>query len=596
MDQKKFDESKSFFIQGLNKLENKNYAEAKNFFNLSLKLIPDRFSTMNNLAISLIALKDIEKAENLADKIINLFPDNEEGYLLKGKILHEKKFFDESIKLLKKALEINSNSIEAHNAIGFVYKTLEKFSDSLHHCQKSIQINPNQNFVYGDYLKLKMELCDWENLSINTSDLISRINDKNIIYPFVLLHLIDDSSLLLKASKAYSKFISPIVSKKEIKFFQNKKIKIGYYSSDFRNHPVYHLIIGMLEKHNKDQFEIYLFSFVPTSEDYILNRIKNTNHKYIDVSKISNEEIVALSKNLEIDIAVDLNGHTLNSRPEIFEIGCASIQVNYLGYPGTTGSDSIDYIIADKIVIPIDSQKNFSENIIYLPNSYQANDSNRSINLLNFTKEELALPKDHFIFCCFNNKSKITPQVFDNWMNILKNVNNSIIWLLGSDNEISSQNLKNEAKKRNIDPSRLIFAPRAEYKYYLSRYQCADLFLDTFPFNAHTTASDALWSGIPVLTLQGKSFASRVASSLLSAIGLPELITYTYEDYKNKAIEIANSNAKLNEIKKKLKFNKNKQPLFDTDKYTKNLESAYKLIFDRHQKKEKPDNFEIIDI
>lgn len=596
MDQRKFEESKNFFIQGLNKLENKNYSEAKNFFNLSLKLIPDRFSTMNNLAISLIALKDIKNAENLADNIINLFPDKEEGYLLKGKILHEKNFFNNAIELFKKALKINPNSIEAHNAIGFVYKILEKFSDSFYHCQKSIQINPNQNFVFGDYIKLKMELCDWENFSINISDLICKIENKNIIHPFVLLHLIDNSSLLLKASIAYSKFISPVASNKEMKYFQNKKIKIGYYSSDFRNHPVYHLIIGMIEKHNKDQFEIYLFSFVPTSDDYILNRIKNTNHKYIDVSKISNEEIVTLSKHFAIDIAVDLNGHTLNARPEIFEMGCAPIQINYLGYPGTTGGNSIDYIIADKIVIPINSKKNFSENIIYLPNSYQANDSNRSINLLNLTKDELALPKDHFIFCCFNNKSKITPQVFDNWMSILKNVNNSIIWLLGRDDEISSQNLKNEAKKRNINPSRLIFAPKAEYKYYLSRYQYADLFLDTFPFNAHTTASDALWSGVPVLTLQGKSFASRVASSLLNAIGLPELITCTHEDYKNKAIEIANNNIKLNEIKKKLKFNKNKQPLFDTDKYTKNLELAYKLIFDRHQKKEKPDNFEIIDI
>lgn len=591
-----FNDAKLFFEKGLEELRQKNFIKAKEFFDSSLKIVPNRISSMNNLGIALIELKYLSDAGNLADKIIDLFPNNEEGYLLKGKIYLEEKKFDQALKFFKKSIDINPNCIESYNFTAFILKKMKKTSDSIEYYYKSLNINQNQNFIFGNYLHLKMQLSDWNHFSNSISDLKVKIEiNPNIISPFSLLQLLDDPNLHFKTSKAYNNFIYP--NQKKIKrnkrYSKNKKIRIGYYSADFYNHAISYLIIGMLEKHNKEQFEIFLFSFNPASEDLIFKRIINTNHKFINVSIMSDEEIVQLSKYLEIDIAIDLMGYTLDSRPKIFEMVCAPIQIAYLGYPGTTGSNNIDYIIADKIVIPEKNIKYFSEKVIYLPNSYQVTDCSRNNSFLNLTKQELELPENDFIFCCFNNHNKITPDIFDYWMYVLKNVNNSILWLLGDKNQLSCKNLMREAEKRNIDSKRLIFAPIKNNEYHLSRYVYADLFLDTFPYNAHTTASDALWAGVPIVTLIGNSFASRVAASLLHSVGLSELITYSVEEYKKKIIEISTDRQKLNVIKNKLKFNKFTTPLFDTAKFTKDIEISYKAVFDRYMRGLEPDHFEV---
>ena len=372
----------------------------------------------------------------------------------------------------------------------------------------------------------------------------------------------------------------------------NKKIRIGYYSADFREHAMSYLLANLFEQHDKSKFELIAFSFGSGKNDEIKNRVSNSFDKFIDVNLKSDKEISQLSRDLKIDIAVDLMGFTQNNRFNIFVQRCAPIQVNYLGYPGTSGSNCMDYLIADKILIPKQNQKYFSEKIIYMPDSYQVNDSKRKISDKVFTKKELRLPEDGFVFCCFNQSYKITPYVFDIWMRLLKRIDGSVLWLI-KDSDIGANNLKKEAQKRGVEPDRIIFADKMANAEHLARHKLADLFIDTFPYTAHTTCSDALWSSLPVVTRIGQSFASRVSASILTAIGLSELITKTEKEYEELTFKIANDKSLLNEIKKKLNKNRLTKPLFNTNLFTKNIESAFVIIHKRHHSNIPVKNIEI---
>jgi predicted O-linked N-acetylglucosamine transferase (SPINDLY family) len=345
----------------------------------------------------------------------------------------------------------------------------------------------------------------------------------------------------------------------------------------------------LFELHDKNQFELVGFSFGPTAKDEMRKRLKNSFDQFIDVSAKSDMEIAQLSRSLNIDIAVDLKGFTQDSRAGIFANRTAPIQVSYLGYPGTMGADYMDYIIADKTIIPVESQSCYSEKVVYLPNSYQANDRKRLISERQFTRQELGLPESGFVFCCFNNSYKILPATFDGWMRILKSVDGSVLFLY-SENDWAEKNLKKEALTRGVDCTRLVFAGRMPLSEHLARHRQADLFLDTLPYNAHTTTSDALWTGLPVLTLMGRSFASRVAASLLNAIGLSELITNTQEDYEALAIELAMNPKKLADIKLKLVSNRLTTHLFNTPLFTKNIEAAYIKMMERYLANLQPDH------
>ena len=353
-----------------------------------------------------------------------------------------------------------------------------------------------------------------------------------------------------------------------------------------------YLLAGLFKQHDKTKFELFAFSFGPEKNDDMSKKIPNYFNDFIKVNFKTDKEITEISRNLKIDIAIDLLCFTTNNRMGIFLERCAPIQINYLGYPGTSATNFIDYIIADKILIPKESQKYYSEKIIYLPNTYQVRDSSQKISNKIFKREELNLPKNAFVFCCFNQNNKITPNIFDIWMRILKTVEGSVLWLL-EDNSIAVQNLKKEAKKRKIDPERIIFAKRMSLADHFARHKCADLFIDTFPYGAHTTCSDSLWAGLPIVTLMGKSFASRVGSSLLNAINLEELITTTEKEYEKLIIELANNSYHLKKIRNKLHKNKSTEPLFNTKLYTKNIELAYTKIYEKYLNKLSVKNIEI---
>jgi predicted O-linked N-acetylglucosamine transferase (SPINDLY family) len=336
---------------------------------------------------------------------------------------------------------------------------------------------------------------------------------------------------------------------------------------------------GVFEHHDRSQFEVFGFSYGPKADDEIRARLEKGFEQFIEVHDQTDQEVAKLARENGIDIAIDLTGLTRFSRQGIFAHRAAPIQVNYLGYPGTSGADYFDYCIADSTLIPEDEAQYYAEKIVYLPNTYQANDNKRAVSPKAFTRQECGLPQDAFVFCCFNNNYKITPVIFDIWMNILRRMENSVLWLF-QDSPVAGKNLLSEAMRRGISTDRIVFAKHMSLADHLARHRLADLFLDTLPYNAHTTASDALWSDLPIITVLGNAFPGRVAASLLKTVGLPELITQNPKEYEELAVSLATNPAALQQIKQKLIANRAKEPLFNTSLFTQNLEKAYATMYD----------------
>jgi predicted O-linked N-acetylglucosamine transferase (SPINDLY family) len=360
-------------------------------------------------------------------------------------------------------------------------------------------------------------------------------------------------------------------------------------SADFHEHATAHLMAGVFEQHDKSKFDITAISIGPNDNSPMRRRLEGSFEKFVDARMLGDAEVSRQIRAAEIDILIDLKGFTRDARTNIFARRAAPIQVNYLGYPGTMGASYFDYIIADSIVIPTSHQGSYSEKIVSLPNSYQANDARRNISDKTFTRAECGLPGRGFVFCCFNNNYKFTPGNFDSWMRILKSVEGSVLWLL-EDNATAGANIRKEAGVRGIDPARLVFAERMPPSDHLARHRIADLFLDTLPYNAHTTASDALWAGLPILTEIGQTFAGRVAASLLNALDLTELITHSQDEYEKTAIDLATNAARLALIRDKLDRNRLSAPLFNTNGFTRDIEAAYTAMHERHRAGLAPDH------
>jgi predicted O-linked N-acetylglucosamine transferase (SPINDLY family) len=438
-----------------------------------------------------------------------------------------------------------------------------------------------------------MHLCQWSNISSLQKNLPQKINNKlTVIEPFPLLSIIDNPELQLKCAEIYinHKFPANFDLPKIPPYVGHSKIRIGYFSPDFRIHPVANLTAELYEIHDRDKFEVYAFSFGPDTKDEMNLRIKSGVDHFHDVRLLSHREVALLSRSVELDIAVDLGGFTQDTRTGIFAMRAAPIQVNYLGYSGTMGAEYIDYLISDSTLIPEDKKHHYLEKIAYLPDSFMVNDTKNKSSTREFTRKEAGLPEEGFVYSCFNHHYKITQGVFNSWMKILSQVDGSVLWL-SDGNNTGISNLKNEAEKRGVDSKRLIFAPRLDLREdHLNRIKLSDLFLDTLPYNAHATTSDALQVGLPVLTRIGESFASRVAASLINSVNLPELITETQEQYEVMAIGLAKDKEKLKLIREKLKNNLPLSPLYDTPLYVKQLESAYEEMFERSQNGLGPDH------
>jgi protein O-GlcNAc transferase len=563
--------------------ELKRYDEALAHYDKALSLNPDYAEAWSNKGVTLNDLKRYDEALAHYDKALSLKPDYAEAWLNKGNTLNDLKRYDEALAHYDKALSLKPNA-EAWLNKGNTLNNLIRYDEAFPHYDKALSLKPDIDWALGDWLHLKMKMCNWSGFE-KSFDLISEklIEGKKVISPFALLSLTDDGLLHKKSSEIYvrSKYPFNSVLGPILKRPNGQKIRVGYFSADFRNHPVSFLTAELFELHDKDRFEIIAFSFGADDGSEIRSRLNKAFHQFIDVSAMSDMEIAKLARDLHIDIAVDLTGHTQYSRSGTFSYRAAPIQISYIGYLGTMGAEYYDYLLADKTIIPDNSRKFYSEKIIYLP-SYQVNDRKRVISERQFTRAELGLPDSDFIFCCFNNNYKISPSTFDGWVRILNAVKGSVLFLY-ADNERSKGNLIKEAGLRGVDSARLVFGERITTKEYLARYRVCNLFLDTFPYNAGTTASDALWAGLPVLTLPGQSFASRVAASLLSAIGLPELIASSQEEYEALAIDLAKSPQRLADLKQKLANNRLTTPLFDTPLFAKSIEVAYIQMYERYR-------------
>jgi len=559
------------------------YDKAIEMYEKALMIKPAYQEAWLNRGFALNKIKKFEAALESCDKAIALDSNNPLAWTDKGVILSEQNNHAEAIKHYEKAISVNEKFAEAFANKASSLMEFKRYDEALQSYQTAYSIKPNLEYLLGDIVSLKLLLGEWGGLQDDVKKIITAIEaDEKIINPFKLLSAVESPIDALRVAKNWTttKF-APKKLLQILKTHSHPKIRLGYFSADFRNHPVSFLAAELFELHDRDRFEVYAFS-VRSAEpgDAMRERLVNAFDHFIDVEHKTDIEVAQLARELEIDIAIDLGGHTQFAPTGIMSYRAAPIQINYLGYPGTMGAPYMDYIIADPILIPPENQQFYSEKVIYLPNCYQPNDRKKVISPRKFTRAEVGLPEKGFVFCSFNNNFKILPQIFASWMNILKKVEGSVLWLL-EDNSVAAENLRKEAQKAGVNPDRLIFAQRVPHAEHLARHELADLFLDTYPYNAHTTASDALWAGLPLITIQGSSFASRVASSLLTAVGLEELITQSNEQYEELAVNLAINMGTLALIKKQLNDNRLLSSLFDSKTLTKNIEDCYLKIFAR---------------
>jgi predicted O-linked N-acetylglucosamine transferase (SPINDLY family) len=585
------DHANAYFNRGKALYELKQYQDAIASYDKAIAIRPDHADAYCDRGVALSDLQQYQAAIESYDVAIAIEPGNAVAYVYCGIALSQFNQHQAAIDSFDKAIALKPDYAAAYFNRSVPLIALKRYQDAIASYGKAAAIKPDTGFLYGQLLHTKMQICDWGDVDNQITELMHRIQRTDrAATPFSALALLTSLPMQRKVAEIYVSVMHP--ADLELgsipKHAREKKIRIGYFSADFHNHATAYLMAELFERHDSDRFELVALSFGPDSNDEMRQRMATAFDRFIDVRSQSDKEIALLSRNLSVDIAIDLKGFTLESRPGIFAFRAAPIQVNYLGYPGTMGADYMDYLIADKTLIPEASQQHYTEKIVYLPNSYQVNDAQRKIADKAFSREELGLPPSGFVFCCFNNY-KITPGTFDGWMRILRQVNGSVLWLL-EDNPTAASNLRKEAQHRGVSPGRLVFANRMPPPEHLARHRAADLLLDTLPCNAHTTASDALWAGLPVLTCTGEAFASRVAASLLSAIDLPELITSTQEDYEALAIELATHPERLKAIKQKLERNRLSTPLFDTKLFAKHIEEAYMQMIERHHADLAPDH------
>ncbi|QWD66367.1 tetratricopeptide repeat protein [Polynucleobacter sp. MWH-Aus1W21] len=571
------------------------YPQAIAAYDEAIRLRPDYLEAWSNKSVPLNNMGRHQQALDACRHALRLNSGDVNANLNLGNTLFLQKDYTRALDVYDLVLNKNPECAEAYAVKGKVLHALQRYDLAIASYDAALKLDPSQNWVLGQSLHAKMEICQWNSVDNDLQRLEGLIEaGKKVILPFPLLGLIDHPGLQKSCAEIYAKQEFPKNPSLGISqpWPKGDKIKIAYYSADLHAHAVAYLIAEIFELHDRAAFEMIGISFAQIQDGLMRDRIVKAFDQFIEVDSMGDAEVAQLSRDLKVDIAIDLMGYTQNSRTGIFAHRAAPVQINYLGYPGTMGAEYMDYIIADKVVIPSDSQADYSEKVIYLPHSYQPNDSRKQISDRRFTREEVGLPEDGFVFCCFNNNYKILPEVFDVWMRILHAVDNSVLWLFDA-NPTASQNLKAEAVKRGISESRLIFAPKLPLGEHLARQRLADLFLDTLPYNAHTTASDALWAGLPILTCTGKSFASRVAASLLSAVGLQELITDSLEAYAAKAIALAKNPADLKIIKEKLAKNRLTEPLFNSELMAKSIEKAYKAVHARYISGLEPEMIEI---
>ena len=566
----------ALFNRGNLYLETGHAMEALADYEKAVMIRSDVPGLWNNRGTALRRLRKLEAALHSYERAVALAPIHVNALTNRAIALFDLRRLDQALTASEAALVVQADFAEALYVKGNILRDLGRLLDAQASFEQALQKAPNHAFALNGLAQTSAVLCDWA----KTASLAPRLKSdvqagRALIQPFVLMGYTEDAALLRRCAENYVHRVAPAqppLSGRRL--YGHDRIRLAYLSADFHQHPTAQLMVELFEHHDRSRFEVNAFAFGPDDGSAMRQRLVKAFDRFEDVRPLSDLEIARLIRAWEIDIAVDLNGHTHEARPGIFSHRPAPVQVNYLVYPGTTGANYMDYVLADRIVLPLDQQAFFSEKIVHLPDCYQANDATRIVAPAP-SRAGAGLPESGFVFCCFNNSWKIAAPVFDIWMRLLQRVPDSVLWLLESP---ARDNLRTEAQARGIDTDRLIFAPKLPPDRHLARHQLADLFLDTLPYNAHTTCSDALWAGLPVVTCYGKAFQARVAASLLKAIDLPELVTIRPEDYEALALDLAKNPALLKATRDKLQRNRLTTPLYDSERFRKNIEAAYEAM------------------
>jgi protein O-GlcNAc transferase len=576
-------------------LRAKRFDQALACLDRALAQKPDDANLLNNRGNALQGLQRYAESIEAYDRALALAPDNALVLNNRGAALNEIKRHEEALATFDLAVALAPDYAEAYYNRGNALKGLRRIAEALESYEKALEIGTPLPHAFSGFAECAAKICDWGRAAEVEAELESHVlAAKSIVSPFTLIGYGASPALQLKCARAYTAHLFPTLPSPMCgpQRRAHDRLRIAYLSANFNRHAMAYLMVNLFERHDRARFEIVGLSFGADDGSEIRARVAGAFDQFYDVRRFGDREIATLVDELKIDIAVDIMGYTQDARPGILSHRPAPIQVNYLGYPGTMGADFIDYILADAIVVPPSEDAFFSEKVVRLPDCYQVNDRQRPIAERTPRRPEAGLPERGFVFCSFNNSYKITAAMFDVWMELLAKVEGSVLWLIG-DNEPTERNLRREAALRGIDPGRLVFAPRLDQAEHLARHRLADLFLDTLPYNAHTSCSDALWAGLPVLTCRGDAFAGRVAASLLQAAGLPELVTSSLADYAALARWLAEDANLLGEIRKRLAENRLSRPLFDTDLTRRHIEAAYTTMWRLHQDGKAPRSFQV---
>jgi protein O-GlcNAc transferase len=574
--------------------------EALKCFRSALKLAPGHPQILLQLGNAYSALSQYEEAAAQFQASLKSDAAQPAAHYNLGNALREMGKPEQAAASYHAALRLDPNDADVHNNLGNVLREMGRLDQAIACYREALRLNPRLHHARLHLLHQRQHVCDWQNLENEIAEVRRLVREEPAaqISPFAFLSLPGaTASEQRRCSENWvaNRFAGLTPDSKRLASFltrpAHEKLRIGYLSADFRQHPLTSLAVELMELHDRQGFEIHGYSYGPNDKSAERKRWEQAFDRFHDIRSMSLHQAAQKIFDDQIDILVDLTGYTQNSRTGILALRPAPLQVNWLGYPGTFGAPFADYLITDSFITPPSETAHYNEQLVYLLGSYQPNDRKR-LDAATPSRSECGLPASGIVFCCFNQTFKITPQVFDSWMKILSNTEGSVLWLLEC-NQWAKENLRHAAQARGIDPQKLIFAPRAPQDKHLARHRCADLFLDTQPYNAHTSTSDALWMGLPVLTCAGATFASRVAGSLLQAAGLTELITETPEEYERKAVQLAADPQKLATLRQHLVENRSRLPLFDTPAFTRRLEQAYRKMWQRHSQGLPPEFFSV---
>lgn len=562
--------------------------KAEEYCRKAIKLDPGFADAYNNLGALMQVSGKPKEAIKSYRRAIKLAPSFDDAYSNLAGALQTIGRLDEATRLCIKAVKLDWENPDPYYNLGNILKSKGQLAHAVKMYERVIELSPDFSDAYDQLIDTLRSLCEWKKLKKYTTKLdqiTSSALSKNLLSgetPFnaVISHDLPERNL--KIAKLWGINISTSAKTPPFKFDSDRigvnKLRVGYVSGDFTDHPVAHLSKSMFARHDRKNFEIFCYSFGKGDKKRYREQIKKGCDKFRDIDKLSFEEAAKQIYKDKIDILVDLMGYTSGNRFEIFAKRPSPIQVSYLGFPGSTGADFIDYAIVDKVLVQKGQDLNYSEKLIYIPNCYQVNDSEQKISTKNFKRLDFDLPADAFVFASFNRVSKITPKMFNVWMNILKAVPKSILWLRETIRE-AEDNLKKEARKKGVNPKRIIFGKILDLDEHLKRLTLADLMLDSYPYSGGATTSHALRMGVPVITLEGKTYVSRMSASLLNAMGLKDLATISFKEYERLAINLAKNPKKLNALRLTLNANKKSFSLFDTAKFVENLEKAYQKIW-----------------